>query len=200
MESPPTYHTKELLQLLAGGDESAYKQLYDLYRNRIYSLALQITKSKPVAEDVLQEVFVSIWLNRHKLPGLENFHAWVRTITRNNLYNRLRRIATEETFLREIISQKLPEGTEGSDTVAYNELKKILHQAIAQLTPQQRNVYVLGKEEGLRYEQIAEQLHLSRDTVKYHMTEALSSIRKYLQLHEHRLVFLVLLLAEKILK
>lgn len=200
MESPPTYHTKELLQLLAGGDESAYKQLYDLYRNRIYSLALQITKSKPVAEDVLQEVFVSIWLNRHKLTGLENFHAWVRTITRNNLYNRLRRIATEETFLREIIAQKHPENTEGSDTVAYNELKKILHQAIAQLTPQQRNVYVLGKEEGLRYEQIAEQLHLSRDTVKYHMTEALRSIRKYLQLHEHRLVFLVLLLAEKILK
>ncbi|MGN6416632.1 MAG: RNA polymerase sigma factor [Pseudobacter sp.] len=200
MESPPRYHTKELLQLLAGGDEHAYKQLYDHYRNRIYSLALQITKSKPVAEDVLQEVFVSIWLNRHKLPELENFHAWVRTITRNNLYNRLRRLATEETFLREIIAQKNPEGEEGPDTVSYNELKKILHQAIAQLTPQQRNVYVLGKEEGLRYEQIAEQLQLSRDTVKYHMTEALRSIRKYLQLHEHRLVLLVLLLAEKILK
>lgn len=200
MESPPIYHTKELLQLLAGGDENAYKQLYDLYRNRIYSLALQVTKSKPVAEDVLQEVFVKIWLNRHKLPALENFHAWVRTVTRNNLYNRLRRIATEETFLREIIAQKNPEGETGQDTVAFNELQKILHQAVAQLTPQQRHVYVLGKEEGLRYEQIAEQLHLSRDTVKYHMTEALRSIRKYLQLHEHRLILLVLLLAEKMLK
>lgn len=186
--------------MLAKGDENAYKQLYDLYRNRVYSLAFQITKSRPVAEDVLQEVFVSIWLNRNKLPGLENFHAWVRTITRNNLYNRLRRMATEESYLRELIAQKIPEGEEGGDTIAYNELKKILHQAIAQLTPQQRNVYVLGKEEGLRYEQIAEQLQVSKDTVKYHMTEALRSIRKYLQLHEHRLVFLVMLLAERLLK
>lgn len=201
MATPSTYDTHQLLLLLAEGDESAYRLLYDQYRNRIYSLAFKLIKSRPVAEDVLQEVFVSVWVNRKQLPELESFHAWLRTITRNNLYNRLRRMATEEAFLREISNGKLPEGEEGTmHTVAGNELKRILQQAIAQLTPQQRKVYVLGKEEGLRYDQIADELQLSRDTVKYHMTEALKSIRRYLQQHEHRLIFFILLLGEKILK
>lgn len=201
MSTPSTYDTQQLLSLLAEGDESAYRLLYDQYRNKIYSLAFQLIKSKPVAEDVLQEVFVSIWVNRKQLPELDSFHAWLRTITRNNLYNRLRKMATEEAFIRSVICERKPEGEEGTmETVAENELKKILHQAIAQLTPQQRKVYVLGKEEGLRYEQIADELQLSRDTVKYHMTEALKSIRRYLQQHEHRLIFFILLLGEKILK
>lgn len=201
LATPSTYDIRQLLLLLAEGDEQAYKLLYDQYRNRIYSLAFQLIKSKPVAEDVLQEVFVSIWLNRQRLPELENFHAWLRTITRNNLYNRLRKLATEEAFIRSVINEKNPEGEEHTmDTVAGNELKKILNQAIAQLTPQQRKVYVLGKEEGLRYDQIATELKLSRDTVKYHMTEALRSIRHYLQQHEHRLIFFILLLGERILK
>ncbi|MBO9631919.1 MAG: RNA polymerase sigma-70 factor [Chitinophagaceae bacterium] len=201
LATPSTYDTRQLLLLLAAGDEQAYKSLYDQYRNRIYSLAFQLIKSKPVAEDVLQEVFVSIWLNRHLLPDLENFHAWLRTITRNNLYNRLRKLATEEAFIRSVIDEKKPEGEEDTmATVAGNELKQLLHQAIAQLTPQQRKVYLMGKEEGLRYDQIAAELKLSRDTVKYHMTEALRSIRQYLQQHEHRLIFFILLLGEKILK
>jgi len=78
--------------------------------------------------------------------------------------------------------------------VIYNELKKVLGEAVSRLSPQQKKVYELGKLEGKKYDEIAGILHISRETVKNHMSEALKSIKSFLLKHEGLLTWLVLLI------
>ena len=178
---------------IADGNETAFRRLFDLHRDHIYSIALRLTKENTAAEDVVQEVFIKLWVNRKKLPELNSLNAFINTLTRNHIFTQMRKLATEETYLRELIAtEKL--ATDTSDAVIYTELKKVFGQAIAQLTPQQKKVYELGKLEGKKYDEIAGILHISKETVKNHMSEALKSIKSFLLKHEGLLVWLVLLL------
>jgi len=194
------YTEHELLGLIAGSDENAFRLLFDQYRNKVYTLANRLTRDKASSEDVVQEVFTKIWLNKQKLTELDSFEAYLRTITRNHIYNRLRRLATEEDFLRQLLKDnELTSENPTLNTVAYNELHRIVQEAVSQLTPRQKEVYLLGKQEGLKYEDIAQSLQLSKDTVKFHMTEALKSIKQHLARHEKKLVLLVMILCKKIM-
>jgi len=197
----PIYTEQELLGLIAGSDQNAFRLLFDQYRSKVYSLACRLTKDKEAAEDVVQEVFTRIWLNKQSLTGLDSFEAWLRTITRNHIYNKLRRLATEEAFLRQLLKDnEWASDNLTLNTIAYNELHRILQAAEDQLTPRQKEVYRLGKQEGLKYEDIAQTLQVSKDTVKFHMTEALRSIKEYLTRHEKNLTLFVMILCEKIIR
>jgi RNA polymerase sigma-70 factor (ECF subfamily) len=170
------YNEKELLQLVVEGDEKAFRSLFDHYRNKIFSIAYRMVKTTAEAEDVVSEVFIKLWVNRRKLAGLVNFNAYINTITRNHIFNHLRRLATEEAFIKELLAGD----TQDNDTtqrIAYNELKRILDETVNRLPPRQKEVYRLGKLEGMPYGEIASELHISRETVKFHMGEALRTIK-----------------------
>ena len=168
---------------MSKGDEFAFHILFDQYRDRVFSIAWRITGVRSVAEDVVQEVFIKLWINREKLPEVENFNAYLNTVIRNHIFNNLRRIAYEQTFLEELIKQGLLNTHDFSDPVLYNELQNLVHKAIKQLLPQQKRVFQLSRVEGLTHAQIASTLNISRSTVKGHMVTALRSIKSFLSAH-----------------
>jgi len=175
------------------GDEYAFRQLFDQYRNKIFSIAWKITGVKSAAEDVVQEVFIKLWMNKEKLAEVENFNAYLNTITRNHIFNNLRKVAYEQTFLEDLIRQQSVNTIDVSDPVLYNELQNLVHRAIQQLTPQQKKVFQLSRTDGLKHAEIAARLNLSRSTVKDHIVEALRSIRTFLNAHEDLTSLLVIL-------
>lgn len=175
------YNEKELLKQVAGGDAIAFTTLFNHYQAKIFSISWKLTGVKAAAEDVVQEVFLKLWIHRNKLSEIENFSAYLNTVTSNHVLNMLRKVAYEHSFLKEMLATEFPSSTDTLSMVSYNELQDLLHRAIAQLPPQQRKVYQLSRDEGLKYEEIAERLQIARSTVKTHMTEALRSIKNYLQ-------------------
>jgi RNA polymerase sigma-70 factor (ECF subfamily) len=188
------YDESSILAQVSGGDEAAFRKLFDIYRDKIFFIAFKITKEESSAEDVVQEVFIKLWLNRQKLRELDSFVAYINTITRNHIFSQLRRLATEEVYLKDLVSSHHPESKDASDVILYNELKKMLDTAVARLPPQQKKVYQLGKIDGKKYEEIASLLNISKDTVKEHMTKASASIKAYLVRNEGLLALTILVI------
>ena len=179
MKSISKYEESMLLSRVAKGEEDAFRTLFTEYRHQVYHIARKLLQSDVKAEDALQEIFLKIWLNREKLPEIHSFSAYLNTITRNYLYNALRRLAYEEVFLQQ--STQPGYTSDGREDILspmlLRELRELLQKVIATLTPQQRRVFELSRMEGLRHEEIAALLDISRETVKKHLGEALRIVR-----------------------
>jgi RNA polymerase sigma-70 factor (family 1) len=174
-----SYNENELLKLIAEGDKNAFTQIYNNYRNKIYSIAFELTESSAVAEEIVQDVFLKIWVKRSTLNEVDHFRAYLFTITRNYVFTALKRIARKGT-----IEVNAMEGAplyyhDTEDRVLNNEYSRILQAAIDRLPEQQRQVYNLIKKEGLKREEAAAALQLSPETVKSHLAQAMRSVRTY---------------------
>jgi RNA polymerase sigma-70 factor (ECF subfamily) len=183
-------HDNELIQLLSAGNRKAFRQLFDKYHKKVFSIALKITGVEETAEDVVQEVFIKLWLHKEGLVQVENFNAYLNTITRNHIFNGLRKIATEQMCLKKIAAQHQKQKN-NADPVIYHELEILVSKAVGELSSQQKKVYQLSRIEGLKHEEIAERLGISSSTVKGHMVEALRHIKNVLHVNGELILLLL---------
>lgn len=173
---------KRVLDLLAQGNEFAFTLLFDHYRARIYGVALKFLKARELAEEVVQEVFLKVWTKRQQLTGIVNFEAYLFTIARNLIFDFIKDIA-RDTVGKKQLEKTLQHTVDTERPLLEEQYEKLLHEAVSQLPPQQKQIFRLAKEEGLSHQAIAEQLQISRLTVKTHMAKALHKIRQNLQHH-----------------
>jgi RNA polymerase sigma-70 factor (family 1) len=192
--TPILPNEKELLSCIAAGNESAFRKIYDTYRPKIYAYALRLTEYESIADDIIQDVFLKVWINRHSLVNITNFNAWLYAIARNHIADAMKAIAKERTSHKQW-GRVIPIGSnQVEEAMADKENQYLLQQALNQLSPQQRLIYNLTRDAGAKHAEIAGQLNISRNTVKTHMVHALRSIRNYLQFHsDHVLLFVILL-------
>lgn len=154
--------------------------IFRLHERRLYALALKLTKSNLFAGDLIQEVFMKLWEQRAHLRDIENMEAWLYRLTENKVIDFLRKAAADGR-LREAIWLSLPHNAqETGSMVATREYHHMLQKAITHLPPQRRLIYQLNREKGLNYQQIAEELKISRHTVKNQLSTALQSIRNFI--------------------
>ena len=177
MDEEISYKEKKLLEQVARGSETAFRLLYDIHHQRIYSFALFLTHSEVLAEEVTQEIFIKIWNHRTELSEIRQFDAWLKTLVRNQCYTFLNRLAKERLILQEINEQN----TEGSnfteENILFSDYSRLLQQLLDRLPEQQRKVFILSRQEGIKHEEIARQMGLSINTIKSHMKAALRNIR-----------------------
>lgn len=173
----------ELLQQLIAGDAESFRKIYEYYQGKIFLFALRLTKSKSEAEEVVQEVFVRLWEKREKIKIEKIFNAYIFTITKNLILDRLKKAAYDKTIQQKIYQhiQSLQNTT--VDLLIEKELTRLHQQAVDQLSPQKKIVFMLSREEELSYEEIAEKLGISKNTVRNQMSDSLKSIREYLAGH-----------------
>ncbi|WP_421938990.1 RNA polymerase sigma factor [Pedobacter sp.] len=182
-----------VLAKIATGDEQAFAILYKFYRNKVYGYALKILQSPPAAQEIVQEVFIKLWLKRAELAEIENFGGFLRIIVRNDTLNALKKIALQQRKYTLINQDQTEIDTVTDKSIAFNETKKLLDDAIESLPAQQKLVYSLCHLDGLKQKDVATQLGISPLTVKVHLREAVKSIRIYLNQH-HEIKTLGLLL------
>ncbi|MHA4810222.1 RNA polymerase sigma factor [Flavitalea flava] len=184
----------DLLLRVAKGDEAAYKQLFQHYWPRVYSVALIFVKAPELAEDAAQDVFAQLWVKRALLGDVKDFRPYLMAAAKNLILNKLRgRILTDpfSEYLQEYFADSL------SDPAAKLELKdasQIIEDGINQLTPQQQKVFRLSRFQGLSHAEIAKATGLSQRTIKNYMVSAILSLRNYLDKYaDGAIVFLWML-------
>ncbi len=172
------YNEKELLRQLAEGSEAAFRTLFLAYRDKLYTYVAKVSGSEEAAEDVVHEVFLKLWSKRAELPEIENLNAYLYRIARNDSINLFRRMAKETLILSEIgREQGLETGFEGEDRITHAEVLATIKEAVEKLTPQQRQVFLMSREQGLKVSEISQQLNIAEQTVKNRITEALKALR-----------------------
>lgn len=175
--------TNYLPSIHSQGDEHALELLFaDIFKkheHRLYTLAHGITKSEQYAKDTIQEVFLKLWEQRQHLHDIQNIEAWLYRLTENKAIDFLRRAAADGR-LRETIWNNLSQARNDTDEwMEAKEYNRIIQHAIDLLPPQRKRIYCLNKKEGLSYTQIAEELAISRHTVKNQLSAALQFIRGF---------------------
>ena len=177
------YVEPELLLRVAKGDETAFAKFVEPIFDRLFGFALSATKSSELAEEIVQDVFLRIWQHRTELTEIDNLTGWVFTITRNLTYNTIRRQLTEPQLVRHLDTYFLLTPASAVDNLSFKETLALVQQAAGTLPPQQEVVFKLNRIRGLTLDEIAEQLKLSKETVKKHLTQALKTVRTYLRAH-----------------
>jgi RNA polymerase sigma-70 factor (ECF subfamily) len=175
------FEESRLISLLNEDSEYAFQLIYDKYRNRIYQTAIKFLKSPIIAQDVVQDVFMKLWFERHKMNASKPIEAWLYTVAKNNILNKLRKIANDWKAI-DLLSHTILQSVNNADQkLNEGEFKQNLESAVSKLPDQQKMVFILSRFERLSYLQISEKLGISPLTVKTHLSRALYSIRKYFE-------------------
>ena len=180
-------HTdQDLLRRIAEGNEQAFAQLFYSFHQKLGAYILRLTKSTYLTEEIVQEVFVKVWLKREELIHIRDFDAYLFILCRNRAFNALRDEARKSAAHENWIQQLLPEQPGDAPEMQQEKWYALLEKAVAMLPAQQQKAYLLSRQEGMKHEEIAERLQLSRETVKRHISLALSSISRYIKENSDR--------------
>lgn len=176
----PYYNDTELLQHIAKGDEAAFRVLFDGYKARFYAVAIKMTRSSTIAEEMVQDVFLRIWQSREQLAVVENPESYFFTILYRQVFKHFKKLALEHKLLK-LIAESPAFQNITDETILAQESERLINEAVSKLPPQQQLVFKLNKQDGLSRDQIAEMLHISPNTVRNHLAEAFKFIRAYLK-------------------
>jgi RNA polymerase sigma-70 factor (ECF subfamily) len=169
--------TEELIRRLKNEDKSAVDELFNYYYPRLYHFSKSILKIENEIDDILQEVFVKIWLNRHKIGNADTFNSWVFTITKNEVLNLIRNNIRDNTFKDALFLHSVGEEYQTQNPMEYDEIKSSIDKIVAALPEKRQQVFILSRTEGLSNKEIAQQLNISEKTVEDHITHAIRQIK-----------------------
>jgi len=169
--------TEKIIHRLKNEDKSAVDDLFTYYYPRLYHFSKAILKIENDIDDILQEVFVKIWLNRQKIGNPETFNAYIFTITKNEVLNLIRNNLRDHTFKDQLFQYAVGEEYQNSVPLEYDEIKTGIDKIVANLPEKRQRVFILSRNEGLSNKEIALQLNISEKTVEDHITQAIRQIK-----------------------
>jgi len=173
------YDISILLKQVAEGDQKAFRVVFDHYKAPFHAAAFKMTRSADISQEIVQEVFVALWVKRELVAAAKSPEGYLFTILHNCIYSHFRKLAQDHK-LKSKLWKVVEESEDIIETLLLEkENKVILENVISQLPPQQRLIYKLAKQEGLSREEIALQLNISPNTVKNHLAAGVEFLRGY---------------------
>lgn len=174
------YTDRELLQQVAEGDKLAFRQIFDLYKMRLFSFVLQLTHSRADAEEIVQDVFTKLWESRTSLANVEYPGKYIYTIARNKTLNHLTKLARDRQLLQQVWVNLSQSDNPTEEILQAQESQRLIAEAVKRLSLQRQTIFQLSREQGLSHEEIAARLGLSKSRVKNILVEILKHIKDYL--------------------
>lgn len=176
----PSDERSLVLRLIEGG-EDAFCELYAAYKNRLIYFAMRFLKSREYAEDIFQDAFTIVWQGRRFINPDASFSAYLYTIVRNRILNQLRDLSYQDKLREQILSQAVNYTNETRDEIIANDLRQFISCALQQLTPRQREIFEMSREQQMSHREIAEVLGISVNTVQESISISLKTLRAYLE-------------------
>nr|WP_121272088.1 sigma-70 family RNA polymerase sigma factor [Pedobacter schmidteae] len=170
----------ELLAKIAGGDQLAFKVVYDRYYREIYNFAFKWLQDKEPAREIVQETMLHLWQLGYKLIDIHNVESFLKTIAKRKAIDAFRKKVLQEKSVRMLANAYIDGHNETEEGILMREARNILAQGISLLPYQQQQVYRLCHQEGLKYEEAARQLGIAHGSVQTHMKLALKFLRAHI--------------------
>ena len=172
---------RELVCLLTKNeDEEAFCELYIRYRKRLFLFCVSLVKVSEIAEDIVQDIFTTIWVGRRSLNPDLSFSSYIYTIARNQTLNFLREVNKTTKMKHQLLESAILIDDATDANFRDHEYARLLEKAISELSPLRQRIFRLSREEGLSHKEIAQHLNISMYTVLENISIALKHIKKYL--------------------
>lgn len=177
MKTPAQYDESRLLSLLGEGNEIAFNEIYCRYSPVVYKEAFRFLRSSELTDDLVQEIFTTVWDKRERFTDVDHLRAYLITMCKNLVYRYLLKISRETSAKKEFASRMVTAENSTENAIHGKELEVLLEKTVKMLPRQQREVFNLAKGKGMSYTEIAKKLDISPNTVKNHMISANRFIR-----------------------
>ncbi len=160
----------------------AFDAIYNQYCHKLHQFVLMYLKQTEDAEEIVQEVFVKIWESRLRIDEYSSFESFLFTIAYNSTMSLLRKRVSDrksKDYLKSV--QQFETSDEVIEEIQYNELNEKVQSLINELTPRQKEIYQLSREEGLTHKEIAQKLKISESTVNNHLGTILKFLKSNIE-------------------
>lgn len=168
------------VSLLKHGEQTVMESVYQKFAHRVFDVAFFVLKDTGWSEDIVQEVFIKLWNNRDKLDEEKELWPFIYTITKRETLNKLKSIKSSKAAFDNLLILATDKFASNDRLLENKELGSEIFKQVEGLPTQQRTVFVLSKIEGATQDEIAQQLKVSKNTVRNHMAQAVKSLRKAL--------------------
>ena len=169
----------EWIKKIIKGNEHSFESLFNVYCQRLINFSRRYVNDKDIAENIVQEVFVNIWINRENLDPTKNIKTYLFTAVKNNSYKYLRHLKVEHDYAQNFSKYKYEKNPEKN--IEQKETSNKIKKEIDSLPEKCREIFVMSKFDNLKYSEIADILNISIKTVETQMGRALKKLRENLK-------------------
>jgi len=177
----------EILMLLITGDEQAFTEIYNRYWKRLMALAYSHTKDKYLAEEIVQEVFLSLW-NRKKAVEIKSLNAYLATAVKFSIFKHINSRNRQAQIIDRMTKHAVYELPD--ELLQAKFLEEYVNQIVELLPAKCKLVYLYSRKEEMSVQEIASEMNIAGKTVEAHLTKALKVLR--LNLKELLLIVFIL--------
>jgi RNA polymerase sigma-70 factor (ECF subfamily) len=168
----------DLIRGLKKDNHDSFQKLFDHYSQILFQFSLSYLKSREVAEEVVQEVFIKIWDNRNKLRTDTSFKSYLFTIALNSIRKSFNKQSRQNKLEHDILLESSDNAQGLDDNPDYQMLLDKLDEFIQLMPEKRRQVFIKKKIEGKSLKEIAKELSITTKTVEYHIAEGMKFLKK----------------------
>ncbi|MBL7699278.1 MAG: sigma-70 family RNA polymerase sigma factor [Chitinophagaceae bacterium] len=168
---------RAVLSRLAQGFEDAFEEIYRQYSARLYFKLLKIVKSKIFADEIMQDVFITVWEKRSNIDSSKCFQSYINCIAVNKCYDHFRKIARDKKMKKKFLNDNTLPLLESEPGATANR-ESAITTMIEKLPPKRRMIFKMCKIDGKTYEEVSSQLGISPSTISDHIVKANLFIKK----------------------
>jgi RNA polymerase sigma-70 factor (ECF subfamily) len=176
----------EWVRGIKNGNEISFESLFNAYCQKLINFSRRYVQEKDIAENIVQDVFVNLWINRSNLDYTKSIKSYLFTAAKNNSYKHLRHLNVERSYSISK-SQDTVEQNPQVD-IETNERSKLVNHEIEKLPDKCREIFVMSKFDKFKYSEIADILDISIKTVETQMGRALKKLKENLK---HLIIILI---------
>nr|WP_294898181.1 RNA polymerase sigma-70 factor [uncultured Pedobacter sp.] len=185
------YTDKQLLKLIQQDDDVAFTEIYNRYWKQLYYSAYRHLKVDSLAEEVVQDIFISFYLNKEKVVIKDSLKGYLYTLVKHRVLNEIRSAIVRSSYKNTIEQTETIASETPLTRLALVELQNVIHTTVSNLPQKCQEAYRLSREENLSHHHIAEQMDISVSTVEKHIGKALKTLRKNIKGYESVVIVLV---------
>ena len=167
-----------LTRMSESSDQGAFEELFNLYYTWLHSVAVSIVRKKEDAEEIVGDVFLKLWEIRDGFARIKNLETFLYTATKNKSYDYYRKDSKMHLVEFEKDWKEKEYIISPEDAFLFEELQTKYQEAVHNLTPKCKEVFLLVREEGYSYKKAAETLNVSPKTIENHLRVAIQKIRE----------------------
>ncbi|EHQ25549.1 RNA polymerase sigma factor [Mucilaginibacter paludis] len=184
-----------LLNQLQQGSERAFAKIYDHCSRPLYRNILFLVKDEEVAQELLQELFLTVWTRREQIDPDKAFWPYLYMVARWLVLNHFQKVARDKRLIDHLIITTVDHVTNAEENMIDQETYELLMRAIEDLPPQRKQVFKLCKFEGKSYQEASEILGISTSTIRNQIVSANKSVKEFFLLNTDLAVFLIVSVA-----